>query len=134
MKPPIPVDEILRSQAESDELLWELVHHIRKPEFHYFHQWKEGDMVLWDNWRAMHCATGTPPGIERVIHRTTIEGNEVMGRVLAVMANGMALEHRGNSRPMPVLAVQYRLQDGHQVIGAGNNSDKQQQVHGFLRV
>jgi taurine dioxygenase len=67
---------------EAIELLERLVAHTRKPEFHYFHQWREGDMVLWDNWRAMHCATGTPPGVERVIHRTTIEGDATLGRVL----------------------------------------------------
>lgn len=45
-----------------DQLLERQVAHIRKPEFHYFHRWRQGDMVLWDNWRAMHCATGTKPG------------------------------------------------------------------------
>jgi taurine dioxygenase len=67
---------------EAIELLERLVAHTRDPRFHYFHRWQPGDMVLWDNWRAMHCATGTPPGIERVIHRTTIAGDEVLGRVL----------------------------------------------------
>ena len=67
---------------EAIELLERLVEHTRDPRFHYFHRWQPGDMVLWDNWRAMHCATGTPPGIERVIHRTTIAGNELLGRVL----------------------------------------------------
>ena len=52
------------------------------PEFHYFHQWQPGDMVLWDNWRAMHCATGVKPGVERVIHRTTIKGDATLGRVV----------------------------------------------------
>jgi taurine dioxygenase len=70
------------SADEAIELLEELVAHTRKPEFHYFHQWRDGDMILWDNWRAMHCATGTPRGTERVIHRTTIEGNATLGRVL----------------------------------------------------
>jgi taurine dioxygenase len=67
---------------EAVELLERLVEHTRKPEFHYFHRWQPGDMVLWDNWRAMHCATGTKPGIERVIHRTTIAGDATLGRVL----------------------------------------------------
>ena len=64
------------------ELLERLVAHTRKPEFHYFHKWEEGDLVLWDNWRIMHCATGTKPGVRRVINRTTIEGNTMLGRVL----------------------------------------------------
>ena len=67
---------------ESIELLERLVAHGKKPEFTYFHQWQKGDMVLWDNWRAMHCTTGTKPGIKRIINRTTIEGDITLGRVL----------------------------------------------------
>ena len=70
------------SNDESIELLERLVAHIRDPQFHYFHQWQPGDMVLWDNWRAMHCATGTPVGVRRRINRTTIKGNVELGRVL----------------------------------------------------
>lgn len=70
------------SNDEAIELLERLVEHTRKEEFHYFHRWQPGDMVLWDNWRAMHCATGTRPGMERVIHRTTIMGDATLGRVL----------------------------------------------------
>ena len=69
------------SNDEAIDLLQRLVAHTRKPEFHYFHQWQPGDMVLWDNWRAMHCATGTKPGVERVIHRTTIMGDATLGRM-----------------------------------------------------
>jgi taurine dioxygenase len=70
------------SNDEAIELLQRLVAHTRDPRFHYIHRWEPGDMVLWDNWRAMHCATGTPPGTERVIHRTTIAGETTLGRVL----------------------------------------------------
>lgn len=70
------------SNDESIELLKRLVAHTRDPQFHYFHKWETGDMVLWDNWRAMHCATGTPPGVRRRINRTTIEGKHTLGRVL----------------------------------------------------
>lgn len=70
------------SNDEAFELLQMLVEHTRKPEFHYFHQWTEGDMILWDNWRAMHCATGTRPGVRRLINRTTIKGDVTLGRVL----------------------------------------------------
>jgi taurine dioxygenase len=58
------------------------VEHTRRPEFHYFHTWQTGDMILWDNWRAMHCTRGTAPGVKRLIHRTTIEGDAVLGRAL----------------------------------------------------
>lgn len=67
---------------EAIELLERLVAHTRKPEFVYFHQWKKGDMVLWDNWRAMHCTTGTRHGVPRLINRTTIKGEVMLGRVL----------------------------------------------------
>ena len=70
------------SNDQAVDLLQQLVEHTRRPEFHYFHQWQPGDMVLWDNWRAMHCATGTRPGVERVIHRTTIAGDTALGRIV----------------------------------------------------
>ncbi len=71
------------SNDEAVDLLQFLVDHTRKPEFHYFHAWREGDMVLWDNWRAMHCATGTRPGVKRLMHRTTIAGDVTLGRLAA---------------------------------------------------
>jgi len=70
------------SNDEAIDLMQSLVEHTRKPEFHYFHAWRDGDMILWDNWRAMHCTTGTAPGVARVIHRTTIMGDTMLGRVL----------------------------------------------------
>lgn len=70
------------SNDEAIELLERLVAHTRDPAFQYFHKWEEGDMILWDNWRAMHCATGTRPGVHRLINRTTIEGDLTLGRIL----------------------------------------------------
>lgn len=65
--------------AESDALLTELVAHVTRPEFSYQHQWQAGDMILWDNWRYMHSAPGVKPGAKRLIHRTTILGDRVLG-------------------------------------------------------
>lgn len=70
------------SNDEAIELLERLVAHGQQPEFTYFHEWKAGDMVLWDNWRFMHCTTGTKPGVRRLINRTTIEGDVTIGRVI----------------------------------------------------
>jgi taurine dioxygenase len=39
-------------------------------------------MVLWDNWRTMHMAFGTPPEYDREVHRTSIRGEYEMGRLL----------------------------------------------------
>ncbi len=69
---------------EAEALLQRLVDHTRNPEFHYIHEWKAGDMVLWDNWRAMHCTSGTPPGTARKMHRTTIAGHIAIGRQLDI--------------------------------------------------
>ena len=77
------VEQMGMSAEAADELLQRLVEHTRKPEFHYIHKWAPGDMVLWDNWRAMHCASGTPPGTKRKIHRTTIAGDRAIGRQLS---------------------------------------------------
>jgi taurine dioxygenase len=68
--------------SDGDDLLLELVEHTRKPEFHYFHSWEPGDMILWDNWRIMHCTNGTKPGVKRLINRTTIAGDVTLGRQL----------------------------------------------------
>ena len=67
---------------DADALLQGLVDHVRRPEFHYIHDWHAGDVVLWDNWRTMHCGTGTPPGTRRLLHRTTIVGDVALGRHL----------------------------------------------------
>jgi len=44
--------------------------------------WQPGDMVLWDNWRMLHCARGVPDDMYREVHRTSIAGNYALGRVL----------------------------------------------------
>ena len=70
-------------EGESTALLSELVAHVTRPEFAYLHQWQAGDMILWDNWRFMHSAPGVKPGAKRLIHRTTILGDQVLGAPVA---------------------------------------------------
>ena len=67
---------------EGDDLLREVIAICTDPEGSYFHQWNDGDMVLWDNWRVLHCATGVPPAQTRVMQRTTIAGDYALGRRL----------------------------------------------------
>ncbi len=38
-------------------------------------------MVLWDNWRMMHCALGVPEKEQRHMQRTTIAGDYGRGRI-----------------------------------------------------
>ncbi|MBV1918197.1 MAG: TauD/TfdA family dioxygenase [Sphingomonadaceae bacterium] len=46
----------------------------------YTHKWEHGDMVIWDNLRVLHEATGSNPEEEREIHRTTIKGDYGLGK------------------------------------------------------
>lgn len=57
--------------------IWTEAMRVIKP---YFHQWRMTDMVLWDNWRVLHEATGCNPEEERIVHRTTIKGDYGLGR------------------------------------------------------
>jgi taurine dioxygenase len=66
--------------AEGDALLTEVIDHVIRPELMYFHKWQAGDMVLWDNWRMLHSASGVPPEETRIMRRTTIVGDYGLGR------------------------------------------------------
>jgi len=65
-----------------EDLLMEVVSYCTTDDGAYFHEWREGDMVLWDNWRALHCACGTPADDTRIMERTTIAGDYGLGRNL----------------------------------------------------
>lgn len=71
---------------EGDDLLREVIAHCTAPVGSYFHEWREGDMVLWDNWRVLHCAQGVTPDQTRVMQRTTIRGDYALGRELDATA------------------------------------------------
>jgi taurine dioxygenase len=38
------------------------------------------DMLIWDNWRMLHCVSGSPPQNPRRMQRTTIKGDYGLGR------------------------------------------------------
>ena len=61
------------AEDEGDALLDELVRHSAKREFRYRHEWRDGDLLMWDNRCVNHRATGgyTYPDI-RLIYRTTV--------------------------------------------------------------
>ena len=66
---------------EGDALLEAVVQHCSNEQFAYFHHYRMDEMVLWDNWRMLHCATGIPADEERWIARTTIAGDYSLGRL-----------------------------------------------------
>ena len=76
------IDMVGMDRSEGDPLLEELVAHVTDGRFTYMHEWELDDMVLWDNWRTMHTALGTSPGLGRVVQRTSIRGDHEIGRLL----------------------------------------------------
>ncbi len=69
------------SGQEGDALLEEVIAHATDEAGAYYHTWATSDLVLWDNWRMMHCAKGVPAESERHLQRTTIVGDYGRGRV-----------------------------------------------------
>lgn len=63
-------------EDESADLLRRLFEHQRRPEFVYRHRWQPGMLLLWDNRRLVHAATGGYEGHRRLLHRITIAERE----------------------------------------------------------
>lgn len=60
------------SVAESESLLDELWRHTEKEEHTWHHQWKVGDVLMWDNRCVMHRRDSFDAGERRIMHRTQI--------------------------------------------------------------
>lgn len=63
-------------QDEGDALLDDLLERATAPELVYRHEWKVGDLVIWDNRGVLHRALPYPEDSPRDMHRTTLHGNE----------------------------------------------------------
>jgi len=61
-------------RAESDALLDELWQFACSPEFIYEHNWRGGDLVVWDNRSSMHRRDPFDNASRRIMHRTQIKG------------------------------------------------------------
>jgi alpha-ketoglutarate-dependent taurine dioxygenase len=61
---------------ESLDLLVRLRDHATQPQFVYSHEWTVGDLVIWDNTGTMHRVLAYPHDSGRLMHRTTIKGDE----------------------------------------------------------
>jgi alpha-ketoglutarate-dependent 2,4-dichlorophenoxyacetate dioxygenase len=57
---------------EARALLRDLTEHATQRKFVYAHQWRLGDLVMWDNRAMMHRARRYDPSEVRELHRTTI--------------------------------------------------------------
>lgn len=63
-------------RAESDELLTELLDWATQPQFVYRHEWSLGDLLIWDNTGVIHRVDAYPLESGRLMHRTTLVGEE----------------------------------------------------------
>jgi alpha-ketoglutarate-dependent taurine dioxygenase len=57
-------------------LLIRLQEWAAQPAFSYRHEWQEGDLVIWDNYGLMHRVVPYDADSGRMMHRTTLKGEE----------------------------------------------------------
>ena len=60
---------------EARAFLRDLVEHATQRQFVYSHQWRVGDLVMWDNRQTMHRARPFPENEPRDVRRTTLAGD-----------------------------------------------------------
>ena len=65
------------SDEESGPLLEALFDHSEKAEFVYRHQWRVGDLLLWDNRCSTHARDDFPADQRRLMLRTTVAGSVI---------------------------------------------------------
>jgi alpha-ketoglutarate-dependent taurine dioxygenase len=61
---------------DSADLLCRLRDHATQAQYKYRHDWKVGDLVIWDNTGTMHRALSYPLDSGRMMHRTKLQGEE----------------------------------------------------------
>ena len=62
--------------AESEALLDALWAHATQPCFAMCHEWRVGDVLMWNNLSVLHRRDPFDPKSRRVMHRTQIKGSE----------------------------------------------------------
>jgi taurine dioxygenase len=61
-------------ENESNALIDELTGYMIQPDAEYRHQWRKGDIVIWDNRCSYHKAAGDyPPEEDRIHWRVSIK-------------------------------------------------------------
>lgn len=65
-------------KAAGEALLAQLLTWSTQPQFVYRHEWSIGDLVIWDNTGCMHRVLAYPASSGRMMHRTTLVGEEAI--------------------------------------------------------
>jgi alpha-ketoglutarate-dependent taurine dioxygenase len=81
--------------AESHDLLQRLMLHATQGQYTYRHQWRLGDLAIWDNTGVMHRAMPFEAGSAREFHRCTLNGEEAITAPQALTATAKAAEPVG---------------------------------------
>jgi alpha-ketoglutarate-dependent taurine dioxygenase len=63
-------------EDEGGALLRSLLEWATRPDFVYRHEWRAGDLVIWDNRGVLHRALRYDSDSPRLMHRTTLVGDE----------------------------------------------------------
>lgn len=73
------VERILgMSEEQSHALVEKLTAHSTRRDIVYSHEWQVGDLVVWDNCGTMHRVIPYDPASGRMMHRTTLHGDEAI--------------------------------------------------------
>jgi alpha-ketoglutarate-dependent taurine dioxygenase len=63
-------------EISARQLIDDLTAFAAQPRFMYRHRWSPHDVLMWDNRCTVHAVTPHDPAERRVMHRTTIMGDE----------------------------------------------------------
>ncbi len=61
------------TEEESRPFLEQIYKHATRPDFSYRHNWRQGDVVIWNNRMTLHYATNDYAGSRRLLYRTTFQ-------------------------------------------------------------
>jgi taurine dioxygenase len=75
------------SLQESEALLDDVWAHATQPQFTWNHQWKLGDVLIWDNRCAMHRRDAFDPNSRRIMHRTQCKGAPIIATTAEDLAH-----------------------------------------------
>ncbi|MBA4024548.1 MAG: taurine catabolism dioxygenase TauD [Gordonia sp.] len=67
-----------KSESEGRALLDRLLEWSTGPQFALRQHWRRGDLVIWDNTGMLHRAIPYTPSSPRLMHRTTLVGEEIV--------------------------------------------------------
>jgi alpha-ketoglutarate-dependent taurine dioxygenase len=66
-----------RSQQEFDSIMRTLTEHVLKSKYAYHHEWKDGDVVISDQWLSIHKRWAFEDMDKRLLHRIAFDYKNV---------------------------------------------------------